>query len=179
VILQLQGYSFFGTANSLYEKIKQLTAQPEKAIKFVVLDMMLVQGIDSSAVKSFEKLARDLEKKDIYLIVVNPNEVSTDVYFIVRGQVTLIGTNPEGSTFRFRTLGPWTLTGEIGAFLGYQAPYDATVEKAGLIYRLSAENRKKLEDEDLALASDLQRLIITMLGSQLMKTTRAVGGIGS
>jgi SulP family sulfate permease len=280
VILQLQGFIFFGTANSLYEKIKQLTTQAEKALKFVVLDMLLVQGIDSSAVKSFEKLARYLETKDINLVIVNSSEnvrtafeadglnssdferlryfddlehatewcedliaeneaqkieaakmegaetvddlfqavyadmmaaleiqvmfetliermqayldkievaageylyrrdeISTDLYFIVRGQVTLAGTNLEGTSYRFRTLGPWTLTGEIGAFLGYHAPYDAAVEKAGLIYRLTAENRKKLEAEDPALASDLQRLIITMLGSQLMKTTRALGGI--
>jgi SulP family sulfate permease len=280
VILQLQGFIFFGTANSLYEKIKQLTTQAEKALRFVVLDLLLVQGIDSSAVKSFEKLARDLETKDIHLVIVNSSEtvktafeadglnssdferlryfddlehatewcedliaenearkieaakmegqetvadlfqavyadmmaaleiqvmfetliermqayldklevsagdhlyrqdeISTDVYFIVRGQVTLVGTNLEGTSYRFRTLGPWTLTGEIGAFLGYHAPYDAAVEKVGLIYRLTAENREKLEAEDPALASDLQRLIITMLGSQLMKTTRAVGGI--
>jgi len=279
VILQLQGFIFFGTANSLYEKIKQLVTQAEKALKFVVLDMLLVQGIDSSAVKSFEKLAGYLETKDIHLVIVNSSEniktafeadglqtseykrlryfddlehatewcedliaasetqkieaakmegeetvadlfqavyadmmaaleiqvmfetliermqgyleevdvspgahlyrqddISTDVYFIVRGQVTLAGTNLEGASYRFRTLGPWTLTGEVGAFLGYHAPYDAAVEKAGLIYRLSAENRQKIEAEDAALASELQRLIITMLGSQLMKTTRALGG---
>ena len=92
----------------------------------------------------------------------------------MRGQVTLVRTNPQGASSRFRTLGPWTLTGEIGAFLGYHAPYDAAVEKAGLIYRLSAENRKKLETEDAALAAELQKLIITMLGVQLMKTTRTV-----
>jgi SulP family sulfate permease len=280
VILQLQGFIFFGTANSLYEKIKQLATQAEKELKFVVLDMLLVQGIDSSAVKSFEKLARYLETKGIHLVIVNSSEEvktafeadglltgeferlryfddlehatewcedliaeneaqkieaakmegeetvadlfqsvyadmmaaleiqvmfetliermqayldtidvsagdhlyhqdekSTDIYFIVRGQVTLAGTNLEGASYRFRTLGPWTLTGEIGAFLGYHAPYDAVVEKAGLIYRLTAENREKLETENAALASDLQRLIITMLGSQLMKTTRAIGGI--
>ena len=281
VILQLQGFIFFGTANSLYEKIKQLTTMPDNALKFVAMDMALVQGIDSSAVKSFEKLARDLEKKDIDLVIVNTSEavrtafeadgfqsseyerlhyfddrehaiewcedlitenearkieaakmegreavadlfqavyadmmaaleiqvmfetlieraqsyldtldvsvgdylyrqkeVSTDVYFVVRGQITLVRTNAEGLSFRIRTLGPWTLTGEIGAFLGYHAPYDAAVEKAGLIYRLTAENRKKLEAEDAVLAAELQKLIITMLGSQLMKTTRAVGAIG-
>jgi SulP family sulfate permease len=280
VILQLQGFIFFGTANSLYERIKQLTTAPDNALRFIVLDLMLVQGIDSSAVKSFEKLARDLEKKAIDLAIVNPsenvrtafeagglisedferlryfddlehaaercedrivaseakkieaakidgqaaaaelfqavyedmmaaleiqvmfenliermqayleplnaaagdylyrqNDLCTDVFFIVRGQVTLAGTNPEGTSFRFRTLGPWTLTGEVGAFLGYHAPYDAVVAKAGLIYALTAENRKKLEAEDAPLAADLQKLIITMLGSQLMKTTRAVGGI--
>ena len=38
------------------------------------MDMMLVLGIDSSAVKSFEKLARYLEKKDIDLVIVNTSE---------------------------------------------------------------------------------------------------------
>jgi len=281
-ILQLQGYIFFGTANSLYEKIKQLTTAPDSPLRFIIMDMLMVQGVDSSAVKSFEKLARDLEKKKIELVFTNTsesirktftanglqkenygrlryfddlehaaewcenliaenetrkieaakkgdqkavtdlfqavysdmmaaleiqvmfetliermrvyldpleaeagdylyrqNDVSTDIYFIMRGQVTLVGTNPEGASFRFRTLGPWTLTGEIGAYLGYHAPYDARVEKADSIYKLTIENRRKLEEEDAALAADLQKLIITMLGSQLMKTTRAVGGIGN
>ena len=36
--------------------------------------MQLVQGIDSSAVKSFEKLAGHLGKKEIHLLIVNPSE---------------------------------------------------------------------------------------------------------
>jgi SulP family sulfate permease len=278
MVLQLQSFIFFGTANSLYEKIKQFTTA--KDIKFVVLDMLLVQGIDSSAVKSFEKLAGHLEKKGIHLIMVNlsdkvrmsfesagftadaferlqfyndldhatewcedlivktetvkiqqakmegketgndlfqavyadmmaaldiqvmfetltermkkyleplelsqgdylfhQKEISNDVYFVMRGQITLSRMNQAGDSFRIRTLGPWTITGEIGAFLGYHAPYDARVEKQGLIYRLTAEKRKQLEAEDPALAAELQKLIITMLGVQLMKTTRTVGTI--
>ena len=146
----------------------------------VYADMMAALEIQVMFETLIERMQAYLETLEVaagdYLY--RQNEVSTDVYFIVRGQVTLVGTNPEGSSFRFRTLGPWTLTGEIGAFLGYHAPYDAAVEKAGLIYKLSAANRKKLEADDAALAADLQKLIITMLGSQLMKTTRALGGIG-
>lgn len=278
--LQLQGFIFFGTANSLYEKIKQLATTVEKPLRFVIIDMLLVQGIDSSAVKSFGKLLRELNKNGISLVIVNSsqpvrttlvagglrmndknglhyfadleyaaewcedrivekvsreievakredrgeaddlfqavytdmmaalkiqvmfeslieriqsyleplkhaegdylyrrNDTSGDLYFIVRGQVTLVGANPQGILFRFRTLGPWTLTGEIGAFLGYHAPYDARVEKANLIYRLTAENRKALEEKNPELAADLHQLIIIMLGSQLMKTTRAIGGM--
>ena len=276
MVLQLQSFIFFGTANSLYEKIKQFAAA--KDIKFVVLDMQLVQGIDSSAVKSFEKLAGLIGKKEIHLLIVNSSEkvrisfksagltsnafellqfyndldhatewcedlivktetikiqqakmegketgnelfkavyadmmaaldiqvmfetlidrmkqylellelsqgdylfrqkeISNDVYFVMRGQITLSRINQVGESFRIRTLGPWTITGEIGAFLGYHAPYDARVEKDGSIYRLTAEKRKQLEAEDPNLAAELQKLIITMLGVQLMKTTRAVG----
>jgi SulP family sulfate permease len=272
VALQLQGFIFFGTANSLYENVKQLASSADKPIKFVLMDLTLVQGIDSSAVKSFAKLAKYLEKENISLLIVNMSEkmriifeadgftssnyptlheysdidhateycedaillaenekleqakqngqavdsgmmqavysdmmaaldiqvmfesltermkpyleqmeiserdrlysqkeISKDIFFIVRGQVTLSRTNREGKSTRIRTLGPWTITGELGAFLGYQSPYDADVVKSGIVQKLSAESRARMEAEDSGLASEFQRLIITMLGNQLMK----------
>ena len=106
-------------------------------------------------------------------------EISEYIYFIVRGQVTLSRTNREGRSTRIRTLGPWTITGELGAFLGYQSPYDADVVKNGIVQKLSADSRARMEAEDSSLASEFQRLIITMLGNQLMKTSRVVGNINS
>jgi SulP family sulfate permease len=276
--LQLQGFIFFGTANSLYENVKQLVLSADNPFKFIIIDLKLVQGIDSSAVKSFAKLARYLEKEDIALMLVNltailritfeangftssnyttlrefndldrateycedqiikaeteklqqakqngqyvdsglmkavysdmmaaleiqvmfeglidrmkpylekievsegdqlykQKELSSDIYFIVRGQVTLSRTNREGKSMRIRTLGPWTITGEVGPFLGYSAPYDADVVKSGIIQKLSAESRTRMETEDPGLSSDFQRLIIIMLGNQLMKTSQVIG----
>ncbi len=79
-----------------------------------------------------------------------------------------------GITTRIRTLGPWTVTGEIGAFSGYHAPFSAIAEKEGLVYRLSEKNRKKMESEDQELAAEFHRLIIIMIGNQLMKASRAM-----
>jgi SulP family sulfate permease len=102
-------------------------------------------------------------------------ELSSDIYFIVRGQVTLSRTNREGKSMRIRTLGPWTITGEVGPFLGYTAPYDADVVKSGIIQKLSTESRTRMETEDPGLTSEFQRLIIIMLGNQLMKTSHVIG----
>jgi SulP family sulfate permease len=279
-VLQLQGFIFFGTANSLYENVKQLTSSDDKHLRFVILDLKLVQGIDSSAVKSFAKLALHLEKEDIALVLTNltgklrvtfeadgftstnytmlreyadldlateycedqiikaeteklqqakqdgrdvdsglmqavysdmmaaleiqvlfetliermkpyleklkvsegyqlykQKALSRDIYFIERGQVTLSRTNSEGESTRIRTLGPWTITGELGAFLAYRSPYDADVVKGGIVQKLSAENCTRMETDDPDLASEFQRLIIIMLGNQLMKTSRVVGNI--
>jgi len=55
LILQLQGFIFFGTANSLYETIRSYVESSETPLRFVMLDLGLVRGIDSSAVKSFEE----------------------------------------------------------------------------------------------------------------------------
>ena len=283
LILQLQGFIFFGTANSLYEKVKNLSDTPDKASEFILLDMQLVQGIDSSAIKSFQKLAQHAEKRHFDLILVNispkirqpfeadgftsedyeclsefndldhatewcedriiksagealksaqqqaqrdddqdlmaavysdmmaaldtqvlfetvldkmtsylhklevspgdllfrQKESSRDLYFISRGQVTLSRTNREGQDVRIRTLGPWTITGELGAFLGYRAPYTAEVVKDGMVYKLSADALKRMDAESTELTSELHRLIIKMLGNQLLKTSKVVSNFGN
>ena len=85
----------------------------------------------------------------------------------------LIGESRQGTMTRIRTLGPWTVTGEIGTFSGYHAPYSALAEKDGLVCRLSEENRKQMESENPELAAEFHRLIIIMIGNQLMKASRA------
>ncbi len=277
LILQLQGFIFFGTANSLYETIRNYVDSVETPLRFVMLDLGLIRGIDSSAVKSFEKIIQLLNKNDTHLFLANladgtkdqlqaggfssdaherlyffsgldkcmeycedkivetemvtdqaelqnvkkvkddlmqavyndvmaalehqikfeelvdkmkpyleglkitegehlfkQRDTCRDLFFIMRGTINLIGESRQGITTRIRTLGPWTVTGEIGAFSGYHAPYSAIAEKEGLVYKLSEENRKQMESENPELLTEFQRLIIIMLGNQLMKTSRAM-----
>lgn len=55
LILQLQGYLFFGTANGLLERIEaRLEAPPP--VRYLVLDFRQVTGLDATALMSFEKL---------------------------------------------------------------------------------------------------------------------------
>jgi SulP family sulfate permease len=277
LILQLQGFIFFGTANSLYETIRGYVESSETPLRFVMLDLGLVRGIDSSAVKSFEKIMQLLNKNDIHLFLANladktrnqlqaggfsgdahqrlnffsdldksleycedkivqtemgadqaglqnvkqvkndlmqavyndvmaalehqikfeelvdkmkpyleelkvtegehlfkQRDTCRDLFFIMRGAVNLIGESRQGTMARIRTLGPWTVTGETGAFSGYHAPFSAIVEKEGLVYRLNEENRKQMESENSELAVEFHRLIIIMIGNQLMKASRAM-----
>ena len=248
LILQLHGFIFFGTANSLYEQVKLMTAEKKDNLKYLLMDMGLVQGIDSSAVKSFEKLLQHLEKNNISLALVNlplsarqlfevneldeesrsglhffegmnetlewcednllasekenmqklqedgaysgneflqavygdmmaaldvqilfetvlertssytekieviedevlykQGDANSDLYFISRGQVALLESEGEGHQRRVRTLGPWSITGELGAFLGYHSSHDAVVTRKGVIYKLPASALKELE----------------------------------
>jgi SulP family sulfate permease len=56
-ILELQGFIFFGTANSLYEQVKQrVLDQDLPPARFVVLDFSRVTGLDSTGLLSFDKL---------------------------------------------------------------------------------------------------------------------------
>jgi SulP family sulfate permease len=68
-IYGLQGYIFFGTANSVPEEIiKRVNDKNQTALDSVILDFRHVTGIDSSAIQSFHKLYLQLQQKNIVLI---------------------------------------------------------------------------------------------------------------
>ena len=57
LILPLQGFIFFGSANRLIERIKlHLQSQNENNLKYLVFDFKQVTGVDSSTINSFNKL---------------------------------------------------------------------------------------------------------------------------
>ncbi len=69
LILELQGFVFFGTANTLLEKIRMRLADKEKlTVRFLVLDFRHVIGIDSSAVYSFIKVMQWAESEQISIL---------------------------------------------------------------------------------------------------------------
>jgi sulfate permease, SulP family len=56
-ILELQGFVFFGTGNSLLERIRdRIDDAGSPSLRFLVLDLRRVTGIDSSAVVTFSKV---------------------------------------------------------------------------------------------------------------------------
>jgi SulP family sulfate permease len=68
-ILTLQGFIFFGTANTLLEQVRQrLQDSNLSELRFLVLDFRLVNGLDSSAVLSFVKIKQLAQKQDFYLV---------------------------------------------------------------------------------------------------------------
>jgi sulfate permease, SulP family len=71
-ILQLQGFIFFGTANTLLNRIRQRLQSAELSPpQFIILDFRSVHGLDSSAILSFVKLNQLVETAQIYLVFAN------------------------------------------------------------------------------------------------------------
>jgi SulP family sulfate permease len=68
-ILDLQGFLFFGTANTLLNNIQERLHNPNLAVvKFVVLNFKSVHGLDSSAALSFVKLKQIFQPRGIKLV---------------------------------------------------------------------------------------------------------------
>jgi SulP family sulfate permease len=77
-ILELQGFIFFGTANSLFAKIKsRLTDPQQEPPSYFLLDFSRVSGLDSSAVFSFIKCRQIAEAHKTTLALTNlSNQIS-------------------------------------------------------------------------------------------------------
>lgn len=77
LILSLQGFIFFGSAHTVYSAVKGYYEESEHPPRFLVLDMRLVQGVDSSAASAFVKMARLSGDHDSNLVVASGSQAVT------------------------------------------------------------------------------------------------------
>jgi SulP family sulfate permease len=66
-ILQLQGFIFFGTANTLFERVQKRCRQA--LTRFVILDFAHVSGMDSTGLLSFSKLLQIAQEREFILLL--------------------------------------------------------------------------------------------------------------
>jgi len=71
LVLELQGFIFFGTATRLLERVRMRLQRMEEPLRFLVLDFRLVSGLDSSAVMSFIKMKQLAESQAFQVIFAN------------------------------------------------------------------------------------------------------------
>ena len=71
-IVRLQGFMFFGTITHVEETIRGLLDGPvwqRNPIRFLVLDLALVAGVDMSAAEAFVRVQRLLSGKRVVLVL--------------------------------------------------------------------------------------------------------------
>lgn len=71
-IMKLTGYLFFGTVVSVEQRIRDLLdddAFAKKPIKFLILDLWHVSGLDYSAGEAFNTISRLLDKKGVIFVL--------------------------------------------------------------------------------------------------------------
>ena len=80
-ILKLHGFIFFGTANSIFNQvrthIKAASAQP---VKFILLDLTQVSGLDSTGLLSFTRMIQWSQEKGITLVLSGLNGRTLDQF---------------------------------------------------------------------------------------------------
>ena len=78
-ILPLQGFIFFGTANTLLQRVRdRIESDTSNSMKYLLSDFRQVTGMDSSAVNSFNKLKIMAENHQFQILLCGLNEDIND-----------------------------------------------------------------------------------------------------
>jgi SulP family sulfate permease len=107
--------------------------------------------------------------KGVHLI--RQSERSECLFFIESGQVTARLEIAGGKILRLRTMGPGTVVGEVGLFLGGQRMASVVTDRNCTVYRLSAEALQRMRGEDPALALAFHQFVIHLLAERLTTTS--------
>ena len=92
------------------------------------------------------------------------------IFFIERGQVTVQIEIENGEILRLRTMGSGTVVGEIGAYLGMAATATVVTDMPSIIYILSIESMKKMEEADPHIASAFHKFMVELTAQRLNYT---------
>jgi SulP family sulfate permease len=115
-----------------------------------------------------------LEKQSGFVLF-ERGEPSTSMYFVESGEITaFIELSQEKVRKRLRTMGPGTVIGEMGLYLGTTRSATVVTEKASVLYRLSAESLDAIEKNDLELSSALHRFFVRLLANRLIHANEEI-----
>ena len=86
LIIRLQGYLFFGTADRLRRRVQRRMTEGGQRPHFLVIDFRRVTGLDSSAVVSFIRLGQTAEREGFLVVLTGLS--AADVEALARGGFT-------------------------------------------------------------------------------------------
>jgi SulP family sulfate permease len=98
------------------------------------------------------------------------------LYFLESGRVT-VRLESGDEVIRLRTMGPGSIVGELGLYLRLSSTASAVTEKPSVLYRLSEEALRRLEENEPAMASAFHRFIVHRLGERLVNTNESLRGL--
>ncbi len=76
LIMRLQGFLFFGTADRLRQRVERRAVDQGTRTHFVVIDFRRVTGLDSSTVLSFVRLSQTATREDFTIVFTGVSEAT-------------------------------------------------------------------------------------------------------
>lgn len=107
-------------------------------------------------------------------------EAADTLYLLVSGQPTTQLWPLDGSgrePLRLMTQRGTQVIGEIGFYLGQPRSPDVMADVPSVVYRLSADDMRRMERTDPALASVLHQLVIRQLAGRVTHLTDIVNAL--
>lgn len=142
---------------SVFDDLMKSLEQQER-FELVVADMM----------PYFER-----QEVEIGQYLIRQGDPPEALYFIELAQVTVQLESEDGKIIRLRTMGPGTVVGELGFYLGQRASASVVVQQSGTVYRFSADALHRMQENDPQIAALFHEFMARLLGERLanMNTT--------
>lgn len=99
-------------------------------------------------------------------------DISDDLYFLESGRVTVLVTFASGAVMRVRTMGPGTMVGELGFYLGMARSATVVVDEPAIVYRLTRALLSEMGKTEPALAGHFHEFMARRLSARLADKDR-------
>ncbi len=108
-------------------------------------------------------------------IIASQGDSADSMLFILEGRVGVLVETEDGRSIRVRSLGPYTMIGEMGLIA--RRPRSATIqaEVPSVLYVLSADAYEHIKQENPALNQSLLSYVITVMAERLSFQSRMTG----
>jgi SulP family sulfate permease len=99
--------------------------------------------------------------------VIRQGDESDSMYFLQSGKVQVELALPGGKLMRLKKMGPGTVFGEMGLYTSTPRSASVIASERCVVYRLSVERFKLIQDKAPQLAAAVNRFIVTLLAERL------------
>ena len=136
------------------------------AVPSVDLRGMLAAHFSPEALKVLLGLCEVLDLPQ-ETVLIKRGDAGDALYFVERGEVSVMVRLENGQRKRLRTLGAGSLVGEMALYSGQPRSADVVTETPCRAYRLSAERFARLEREDPAVVIQFHSFVVKLLAKRL------------
>jgi SulP family sulfate permease len=123
---------------------------------------------------SAERFVGMLERRRITKgsALIKQGDISDDLYFLESGRVTVLVTFASGAVMRVRTMGPGTMVGELGFYLGLARSATVVADEPAIVYRLTRELLTEMSRSEPGLAGHFHEFMARRLSARLADKDR-------
>jgi SulP family sulfate permease len=139
-------------------------------------------GIKSQLRRTFpkpaliDKLLTYLERMEVAenFYLMKRGDLPESMYFIESGRLNVLIETAEGEVTRLSSVRSGTVVGELGLYLKNKRTANVVTEQKSVLYKLTTDSMKNMENQDPDVASALHEWIARLLAERMADNNRAI-----